>query len=101
MTHSQHTQLKNWPFSDWSGSRWATWATTGHQSQKWGHFQVSTSICIPEASLNRRAPKLGRNVHLHRLSEISNVFFRTPAHARVASRNAKTRYGLPFGNYLT
>ena len=73
----------------------------GPPKSKMGPLSSFTSICIPEASLNRRAPKLGRNVHLHRLSEISNVFFRTPRHARAASRNAKTRFGLSFGNYLT
>ena len=47
----------------------------GPPKSKMGPLSSFTSICNPEASLNRRAPKLDRNVHLHRLSEISNVFF--------------------------
>ena len=72
----------------------------GPPKSKTGSLLSFTSICIPEVSLNHRAPKLGRNVHLYRLSKISNVFFRTPGHARSASRNAKTRYWLLLSNYL-
>ena len=72
----------------------------GPPKSKTGSFSSFTSICIPEVSLNHRATKLGRNVHLHRLSKISNVFFRTPGRARSASRNAKTRYWLLLSNYL-
>ena len=75
-------------------------APRGHQSQKRGHFSSFTSICIPEVSFNRRAPKPSRNFTSIDYLKISNVFFRTRGRARSASRNAKTRYWLLLRQYL-
>ena len=63
----------------------------GPPKSKMGPLSSFASFCIPEVNLNRRAPKLGRNVHLYRLFEISNVFFRTPGRARSGPLLAKTR----------